>query len=75
MLRIYVPYNTRHKHHKKNILSHKSFVISKIVKFKFEIVAIVLRKWGIHQNNSAQKDESNGGVEGNGGLPSLLNEL
>ena len=43
-----------------SLLSHKSFVISKIVKFKFEIVVIVLRKWGIHHYNSAQKDESNG---------------
>jgi hypothetical protein len=43
-----------------SLLSTKSIVISKTEKIKFEIDATVLRKWGPHQNDSAQQDESNG---------------
>ena len=43
-----------------DMISTKSIVISKTEKIKFEIDAIVLRKWGPHQNDSAQQDESNG---------------
>ena len=45
---------------KMSLLSTKSIVISKTEKIKFDIDAIVLRKWGPHQNDSAQQDESNG---------------
>ena len=39
---------------------NKSIVISKLDKLKFDIDAIVLRKWGPHQKDSEQQDESNG---------------
>jgi len=42
------------------MISTKSIVISKTEKIKFDIDAIVLRKWGPHKNDSAQQDESNG---------------
>ena len=45
---------------KMSLLSTKSIVISKTEKIKFEIDAIVLRKWGTHQKDSAQQDKSNG---------------
>ena len=46
---------------KMSLLSTKSIiVISKTEKIKFDIDAIVLRKWGAHKNDSAQQDESNG---------------
>jgi len=45
---------------KMSLLSTKSIVISKTEKIKFDIDAIVLRKWGPHKNDSAQQDESNG---------------
>ena len=44
---------------KMSLLSTRSIVISKLDKLKFEIDATVLRKWGPHQNDSAQQDESN----------------